>query len=598
MAESMPPITLPVPRAATTSQPVRVLLVEDDDADALLVSELFTDVGDIRDVVHVHSLGEALPRLAGADCVLLDMNLPDAIGLDGLARLLAVEDHPAIVVLTGDIDETRGRAAVAAGAEDYLIKGRVDGQLLTRAVHYAVERRHAEHLTRQLHQARAHERENRRLGRGLLPTALLRDPALTLTTRYQPGERQLLLGGDFYDAIEAADGTVHVIIGDVSGHGPDEAAVGVSLRIAWRTLILAGMPAPHVLPLLDQVLVTERHDPTLFTTVAMISVAADRSHIAVYLAGHPPPLLLDGTTPRPLPDHALGMPLGVRLGTTWPAVEVPLPADWALLLYTDGLIEARDAAGEVLWIDGLLDLLTPQLAAAGPAWHTRPSHTLDALLTAVDARAPLRGDDLAIALLTHVPALRPVPGHAVPVHAVPMPPTVPPGPVPARGLPRASGGQPSTVEQFGGAGEDDTATAAEALPGTEVTTRVQHSYDASPASCGQVRRDLSACLAAWGVDDDTAEVAVLVANELASNAVDHARTPFTLTISLLSGTLRLELADGSSAEPELRAHDVAAVRGRGLQMVDALSSTWAFHHHGTGKTVVADIAVGPNLVYP
>ncbi|WP_197040697.1 ATP-binding SpoIIE family protein phosphatase [Pseudonocardia halophobica] len=521
------------PDALGSSSP-RVLLVEDDDGDAFLVEELLAEVGEIPDLLRVSSIAEATGRLGQVDCVLLDMNLPDSSGLDGLARLLEVVDHPAVVVLTGDLDETRGRAAVAAGAEDYLIKGKVNGRLLTRAVQYAVERRRADRLTRQLQEARAQERENRRLGRGLLPTALLRDPALTVTTRYQPGEKRLLLGGDFYDAIETDDGTVHVIIGDVSGHGPDEAAIGVSLRIAWRTLILAGMPAAHVLPILDQVLVTERHDTILFTTVAMVSVAADRSHVDLYLAGHPPPLLIDGVRPRPLPDHALGVPLGVRLGTTWPSIRVPLPANWALLLYTDGLVEARDDDGEVLWTDGLLDLLGSRLHTAGPAWDARPDDLLDALLAAVDRRAPLRGDDLAVALITHIPA--------------------------------------------------------------EARQRAEWAYDPTPGASVRVRRDLLSFLSDRGIHPDTTDDALLVASELASNAVDHARTRFGVAAALDGRSLRLEVTDGSPAEPLLQVLDVHAPRGRGLQMVDTLATEWTVRHHETGKTVVAEIAITTEAV--
>ncbi|GEL22188.1 hypothetical protein PSU4_11420 [Pseudonocardia sulfidoxydans NBRC 16205] len=524
---------------------IRVLLVEDDAADAVLVTELFADVGEISHVVHVQSLAEAEPRLREADCVLLDMNLPDAVGLGALARLLAVEGHPAVVVLTGDVDETRGRAAVAAGAEDYLIKGRVDGQLLTRAVQYAVERRHAERLATQLHQARVHEQENRRLGRGLLPTPLLQDATVAVTTRYEPGRRQLLLGGDFYDTIETDDGTLHVIIGDVSGHGPDEAAVGVSLRIAWRTLILAGVPAGHVLPVLDRVLVTERHDATLFTTVAMVSVSADRRHADLYLAGHPPPLLIDGTTPAPLPDHALGVPLGVQVGTTWAAVDVPLPPDWALLLYTDGLIEARNAAGELLWTDGLLNLLSPTLAEAGRDWQTRPDTVLDSLLTKVDALAPIRGDDRALALLTSAST--------------------------------SQGAAAATIS-------------AHPQDGPERRT-LRHRYAPDPGACGQVRRDVRSFLARWQVDEDTVEDALLVVSELASNAVDHARTPFGLTATLTPGNLLVEVTDGSPAEPRLQPFDARAERGRGLQMVQGLSSGWSFRREGAGKTVSADVTV-------
>jgi len=532
VAEGTPTITAQESSDAAPTPPAnRVLLVEDDDADALLVVELFADAGDTRAPLHVHTIAEALGHLDHTDCVLLDMNLPDASGLDGLRRLLEVEDHPAIVVLTGDVDETRGRGAVAAGAQDYLIKGRVDGQLLTRAVDYAVERRRAEHLTRQLHEARAHERENRRLGRGLLPTALLRDPALTLATRYQPGDRQLLLGGDFYDAIETGDGTIHAIIGDVSGHGPDEAAVGVSLRIAWRTLILAGVPAQHVLPVLDQVLVTERHDRSLFTTVAMVSIAPDRDRLALCLAGHPPPLLIDGTVPHALTDVGLGPPLGVRSGTTWPAVDIPLPREWSLLLYTDGLIEARDSLLEPLWIDGVLDLLGAELTAAPTMWRAQPDAALDALLAVVDRRAPLRGDDLALALLVHTPVT----------------PVV-----------------------------DD------------VLDRFVGRYGPVPEAGVVVRRDLAAFLARHPVDPETAEDVVLVASELASNVVDHARTPFELTASLTATALRLDVTDGSTDPPILQPHDVNAVRGRGLQMVQAVAS-WTYRIDPDGKTITATI---------
>ena len=72
--------------------------------------------------------------------MLLDLGLPDASGLEGLRRLAARADGVALLVLTGLADEHRGAEAVAAGAQDYLVKGQVDGQLLTRAIRYAIGR--------------------------------------------------------------------------------------------------------------------------------------------------------------------------------------------------------------------------------------------------------------------------------------------------------------------------------------------------------------------------------------------------------------------------------------------------------------------------
>jgi serine phosphatase RsbU (regulator of sigma subunit) len=333
--------------------------------------------------------------------VLLDLGLPDAVGLDGLQELDR-RGTAAIVVLTGDTDTRRGRDAVGAGAQDYLVKGQIDGRLLGRTIQYAVERHRAELVTRQLHEARLHERENQRLERGLLPSALLgEDPGLSLSTRYEPGHAQLVLGGDFYDAVRTPDGSVQLIVGDVCGHGPDEAALGVCLRIAWRTLVLAGVPAAHVLPVLQRVLVSERPSPTLFATACAVSVAPQRDELSVILAGHPTPVLVESGSATLVDESRRGVPLGVLPEPAWEAVDIPVRPGWALLVYTDGLVEGRDDQGEQLWSEGLAALLTRQIETAGPSWERDPAASLAALIDAVKAAHPNRSDDLAALLLSH-----------------------------------------------------------------------------------------------------------------------------------------------------------------------------------------------------
>ena len=198
-------------------------------------------------------------------------------------------------MLTGLDDERRGVEAVAAGAQDYLVKGTTSGVLLARALRYAVERRRAELTQQQLSIAQLEARENARLERGLLPEPLVSDPALELATHYRPGRRRALLGGDFFDAVQRPDGTVHVVIGDVCGHGPDEAALGVCLRIAWRTLVLAGRAGSrHPRARCRTCCVAERYADHVFTTVCMVSLDPGRADAEIRLAGHPPPLLLAG----------------------------------------------------------------------------------------------------------------------------------------------------------------------------------------------------------------------------------------------------------------------------------------------------------------
>jgi FixJ family two-component response regulator len=141
---------------------VQVLLVEDDDGDALQVGELLREVGAAVVVRRARSLTQAKALVSDAACVLLDLGLPDSQGLNGLRQLLKLEPEAAIVMLTGQASEHLGEQAVRAGAQDYLVKGDVAGHQLNRVIRYAVERRRAEEAQRALHVAQILAQENAR----------------------------------------------------------------------------------------------------------------------------------------------------------------------------------------------------------------------------------------------------------------------------------------------------------------------------------------------------------------------------------------------------------------------------------------------------
>jgi len=384
-----------VPAPVAVPGQVQVLLIEDDDGDALLVQEYLLEASAAVALERVRSITEAKPLLASAACVLLDLDLPDAHQLQGVHWLQENVPEVAVVVLTGLADEHLGAEAVRAGAQDYLVKGQVDGALLNRVIRYAVERRRFEEMQQQLREAQIYARENTRLERGLLPSPVLSDPRLTVATRYRPGGGQMLLGGDFFDLVEAASGWVHAVIGDVCGRGPEEAALGVCLRVAWRTMVLAGRPMAEVLSAVQQVLEHERHEERLFATLCMVSVAPDRAHARLHLAGHPPPLLLapGGVTELHAPVSA---PPGIAHVDDWPVTEVALGESWTLLMYTDGLIEGRIGAGaERLGSDGLTGIIEKYLRAAGPAGAREPGRGDERLLdTLVGQVRELNGGDL------------------------------------------------------------------------------------------------------------------------------------------------------------------------------------------------------------
>ena len=126
---------------------IAVLLIEDNPGDARLIRELLVDAGGTGfDVDHADRLSTGLARLdeGRIDVVLLDLGLPDSVGLETFACVKAKAPDLPIVVLTGLDDETTGTEAVHEGAQDYLVKGSVDAHLLSRAVRYAIERNAAE----------------------------------------------------------------------------------------------------------------------------------------------------------------------------------------------------------------------------------------------------------------------------------------------------------------------------------------------------------------------------------------------------------------------------------------------------------------------
>jgi serine phosphatase RsbU (regulator of sigma subunit) len=374
----------------------RLLLVEDDDGDALLVREMLADGLPGARVERVTTLAEASRAARYADCVLLDIGLPDAAGVSGVERLAADAPGTPVVVLTGAASEKLGIGSLAAGAQDYLIKGRVDDQLLARSVRYAVERQRATRLTLDLFEAERRRADNTRMERALTPPLLLRSADVEIAVRYRAGREGAELGGDFYDAVEAADGEISVLIGDVAGHGPDAAALATRLRSAWRALTLAGLPQRQVLETLDALLRSEVEALT-FATVATLVIAPDRSRGVLHLAGHPPPLML-GPQSRVVGAGSYGHLLGVMPTPTWTPVEVPLGPGAAVLLYTDGLIEGRAGPGEAtrLGIDALAELAGSLVARGVTA-----SALLDALLAEAQRRngEPL-ADDVALCLVS------------------------------------------------------------------------------------------------------------------------------------------------------------------------------------------------------
>src|SRR4051812_45902933 len=134
---------MPALPAAGTVRPLEVVLIEDNAAEATLVGESIRQSELQRfSVIGFSRLWAAMDHLdrEGADCVLLDLSLPDAAGLEGVRVLLSAFPDLPVVVLTGHDDTSLALEAVSAGADDYLVKRHAEGEAIVRALRYAIER--------------------------------------------------------------------------------------------------------------------------------------------------------------------------------------------------------------------------------------------------------------------------------------------------------------------------------------------------------------------------------------------------------------------------------------------------------------------------
>ena len=242
----------------------------------------------------------------------------------------------------------------------------------------ATMQRFADHAAVALEKERRVEAERdaarlyRRFEASLIPHIGRSASDLRVGVSYSPGERRMRLGGDFVDLVTGEDGTVRAVIGDVAGHGPDAAAVGAHLRAAWRALAHHDLDAAAAMATLNHLILeesdraeAEKGRMPVMATMYAVELPPDRSAVTVVSAGHPPALLMVRGEVTTLPLG--GLPLGVE-PCQWMPVTTPLPEAWVLLLYTDGIIEAREAPGSQarIGIAGLAALLGAAASKESP----------------------------------------------------------------------------------------------------------------------------------------------------------------------------------------------------------------------------------------
>jgi hypothetical protein len=232
----------------------------------------------------------------------------------------------------------------------------------------------------------------------LLPPLLPTIPGVDLAARYRPTGAGNLVGGDFYDVFELAERTWGLALGDVSGFGPEAAALTGLARYAIRAIAATGRRPSEVLAQLNQAMLRQNLEERFFTAVyALVAPREGGVEVTLSSAGHPPGAVLRDDDTVELLDRRPGMLLGAFPEPELEDEQVVLHPGDALVLYTDGVVEARDDRGSQFGFERLEALLSTCAGRSAGGIARRLE------LAVLDHQGDKMPDDVAILVLRAQP---------------------------------------------------------------------------------------------------------------------------------------------------------------------------------------------------
>jgi serine phosphatase RsbU (regulator of sigma subunit) len=176
------------------------------------------------------------------------------------------------------------------------------------------------------------------LQHALLPDRLPELPGLQASARYEPGERGVDVGGDWYDVIDVGGRRLMLVVGDVSGRGLNAATTMASLRYAIRAYAAQNDGPAEILTKIGRLVNVAETGQLATVLCAMVDL--EHRTLSVTSAGHLPPLLISDGEGRYV-DLDIGLPIGVEADTSYRSTTVTVPRAATFVAFTDGLVEMR-----------------------------------------------------------------------------------------------------------------------------------------------------------------------------------------------------------------------------------------------------------------
>ncbi|MGH9281058.1 MAG: ATP-binding SpoIIE family protein phosphatase, partial [Acidimicrobiales bacterium] len=407
------------------------------------------------------------------------------------------------------------------------------------------------------------ERETARvLQRSLLPAEAPAIPGMDVAAVYRAGDHSVAVGGDFYDVFRIGANRWGIAMGDVCGRGARAASRTALVRYTVRAIAARGEPAVDVLRELNRAMLAEPEADDRFCAAVFGQIELDRcgAWVTLVCAGHPRPVVVRRAGWIDLRGQP-GSLVGILDDLDVSDDRVGLGPGDALVLFTDGISEARNAAGEQFNDEELPRTL---LAHA----DLDADHLAEVIRqAALDFSGGTLTDDMAVLVVRVPPDADEDPDERL-----------------AAAIGDAAGAEaPGYPVPHGG---------RTARPRPPREARVLLRPD--PLSARGARRFLAGVLSSWRMPEMLEGDAALLLSELATNAILHARSPFTVIVRYDGEVLRVEVGDGSRSEPYVRLVDASdAPGGRGLMLIDTVASRWGMMPTARGKRVWFELPVPP-----
>lgn len=338
---------------------VKVLVVDDDTFVSEMLATILKD-GDY-DVATAHDGAEALGKFNSdpdIGLVISDMNMPGMSGLELIHEIRGENSDIPIIILTGNNEISVAIEAINSGANDYLLKDENIQDTIILSVEKVLEKHNLKKQNVQLMEDLARENERleqekalaQKVQTNILPQELS-FKGLDIGTFYMPSDK---IGGDFFDAWETG-GRVHFLIADVSGHSTSSALLMAVGKGIFQSLGHSIEDPQEIVSTANRMLCNILTDSGMFLSLIYGIFEKEGDKLSIISAGHNPVFLVEDGTVRTI--DSTGAVIGWDPDDTWEVHSTSFTTGAMLVLYTDGLTEAKNASGEEFGEERLENLL-------------------------------------------------------------------------------------------------------------------------------------------------------------------------------------------------------------------------------------------------